>query len=114
MPWKDGIRTVEVEPSLYTADLSRLGEQCEVLLRAGARILHFDVGDGHFVPPITMGPIVLQSIAPLVHRLLARAARRALPARRPEALSPAVGVADAAAAQGVPLVGGDLPRPGGG
>jgi len=69
MPWKDWIRTVEVEPSLYAADLSRLGEQCETLLRAGTRIFHFDVGDGHFVPPITMGPIVLQSIAPLVHRL---------------------------------------------
>jgi ribulose-phosphate 3-epimerase len=68
MPWKDWIRTVEVEPSLYAADLSRLGEQCETLLRAGTRIFHFDVGDGHFVPPITMGPIVLQSIAPLVHR----------------------------------------------
>jgi len=69
MPWKDWIRTVEIEPSLYAADLSQLGEQCEVLLRTGARILHFDVGDGHFVPPITMGPIVLASIAPLVHRL---------------------------------------------
>jgi ribulose-phosphate 3-epimerase len=69
VPWKDWIRTVEVEPSLYAADLSRLGEQCEVLVRAGARILHFDVGDGHFVPPITMGPIVLQSISGLVHRL---------------------------------------------
>jgi pentose-5-phosphate-3-epimerase len=69
VPWKEWIRTVEVEPSLYAADLSRLGEQCEVLLRAGVRILHFDVGDGHFVPPITMGPIVLQSISPLVHRL---------------------------------------------
>jgi ribulose-phosphate 3-epimerase len=69
VPWKDWIRTVEVEPSLYAADLSRLGEQCETLLRAGTRILHFDVGDGHFVPPITMGPIVLASIAPLVHRL---------------------------------------------
>jgi ribulose-phosphate 3-epimerase len=69
MPWKDWIRMVEVEPSLYAADLSRLGEQCETLLRAGTRILHFDVGDGHFVPPITMGPIVLASIAPLVHRL---------------------------------------------
>ena len=69
MPWRDWIRTVEVEPSLYAADLSRLGEQCETLLRAGVRILHFDVGDGHFVPPITMGPIVLQSISPLVHRL---------------------------------------------
>jgi ribulose-phosphate 3-epimerase len=58
-----------VEPSLYAADLSRLGEQCEILLRAGTRIFHFDVGDGHFVPPITIGPIVLQSISPLVHRL---------------------------------------------
>ena len=68
MPWKDWIRTVEVEPSLYAADLSRLGQQCEALLRTGTRILHFDVGDGHFVPPITMGPIVLQSISQLVHR----------------------------------------------
>jgi ribulose-phosphate 3-epimerase len=69
MPWRDWIRTVEVEPSLYAADFSRLGEQIEVLLRAGARVFHFDVGDGHFVPPVTIGPIVLQSISPLVHRL---------------------------------------------
>ena len=67
MSWGDWIRTIEVEPSLYAADFSRLGEQVEVLLRAEARVFHFDVGDGHFVPPITTGPIVLQSIAPLVH-----------------------------------------------
>ena len=67
MGWNDWIRTVEVEPSLYAADFSRLGEQIDVLLRAGVRIFHFDVGDGHFVEPITMGPIVLQSIAPLIH-----------------------------------------------
>jgi ribulose-phosphate 3-epimerase len=66
--WDDWIRTVEIEPSLYAADFARLGEQTETLLRAGARIFHFDIGDGHFVEPITMGPIVLQSIAPLVHR----------------------------------------------
>jgi ribulose-phosphate 3-epimerase len=65
--WAEWIRTVEVEPSLYAADFSRLGEQIEVLLRAEVRVLHFDVGDGHFVPPITAGPIVLQSIAPIVH-----------------------------------------------
>ena len=58
-----------MEPSLYAADFARLGEQIETLLRAGVRIFHFDVGDGHFVPPITIGPIVLQSISPLVHRL---------------------------------------------
>jgi ribulose-phosphate 3-epimerase len=55
-----------VEPSLYAADFSRLGEQIETLLRAGVRIFHFDVGDGHFVPPVTIGPIVLQSISPMI------------------------------------------------
>ena len=67
MAWRDWIRTVEIEPSLYAADLANLGEQVDILLRAGARVFHFDVGDGHFVEPITMGPIVLQAIAPLVH-----------------------------------------------
>jgi ribulose-phosphate 3-epimerase len=65
--WNDWIRTVEVEPSLYAADFSRLGEQIEILLRAGVRIFHFDVGDGHFIEPITIGPIVLQSISPIIH-----------------------------------------------
>ena len=67
MAWREWIRTVEIEPSLYAADLANLGEQVDILLRAGARVFHFDVGDGHFVEPITMGPIVLQAIAPLVH-----------------------------------------------
>ncbi len=60
---------MEVEPSLYAADFTRLGEQIEVLLGAGCRVFHFDVGDGHFVEPVTMGPVVLGSIAPLVHRM---------------------------------------------
>ena len=68
MSWDDWIRTVEVEPSLYAADFSRLGEQVEILLRAECRVFHYDVGDGHFIAPITTGPIVLQWIAPLVHR----------------------------------------------
>jgi ribulose-phosphate 3-epimerase len=67
MGWRDWVRTVEIEPSLYAADFSRLGEEAEILLRAEARVFHFDVGDGHFVEPITMGPIVLQWIAPIVH-----------------------------------------------
>jgi ribulose-phosphate 3-epimerase len=67
MAWRDWIRMVEVEPSLYAADFSRLGEQVETLVRAGARVFHFDVGDGHFVEPITMGPVVLASISRLVH-----------------------------------------------
>ena len=67
MAWREWVRTVEVEPSIYAADFARLGEQLEFLLRAGARVFHFDVGDGHFVPPVTIGPVVLRSIAPLVH-----------------------------------------------
>jgi ribulose-phosphate 3-epimerase len=65
--WKDWVRTVEVEPSLYAADFARLGEQVDLLLGAGVRIFHFDVGDGHFVEPITIGPIVLQSISRRIH-----------------------------------------------
>jgi ribulose-phosphate 3-epimerase len=64
--WRQWVRTVEVEPSLYAADFSRLGEQIDTLLGAGARVFHFDVGDGHFVPPVTIGPIVLQWISPAI------------------------------------------------
>jgi ribulose-phosphate 3-epimerase len=67
--WREWIRTIEVEPSLYAADFSRLGEQVEILLRAECRVFHYDVGDGHFITPITTGPIVLQWIAPIVHRV---------------------------------------------
>ena len=68
MAWRDWMRTVEVEPSLYAADFARLGEEIDVLMRAGVRIFHFDVGDGHFIEPITIGPIVLQSISDQIHR----------------------------------------------
>jgi len=67
VPWNDWIRTVEVEPSLYAADFGHLADQIDLLVRAGVRIFHFDVGDGHFVEPITIGPIVLQSISKQVH-----------------------------------------------
>ena len=72
MAWSDWAREAEVEPSIYAADLSRLGEQLGALVGAGARVFHFDVGDGHFIPEITVGPIVLASIAPLVHAWGAR------------------------------------------
>ena len=65
--WQSRTNGVEVEPSLYAADFARLGEQMESLLDAGATVFHFDVGDGRFVEPVTMGPIVLDSIAPLIH-----------------------------------------------
>ena len=67
MAWADGLREAEVEPSLYAADFARLGEQLEQLLGAGVRVFHYDVGDGQFVEPIIIGPVVLQSIGGLIH-----------------------------------------------
>jgi ribulose-phosphate 3-epimerase len=67
MAWNDWVRMVEVEPSLYAADFANLGEQIDTLMRAGVKIFHFDTGDGHFVEPITIGPIVLQSISKQIH-----------------------------------------------
>lgn len=61
------MRGLEVEPSLYAADFSRLGAQVEALLAAGARLFHVDIGDGRFIEEITIGPVVVRSLAPLVH-----------------------------------------------
>jgi ribulose-phosphate 3-epimerase len=56
-----------VLPSILSADMGKLGAQVEEVMDAGARIIHFDVMDGHFVPPITIGPLVLGGIADRVH-----------------------------------------------
>jgi len=56
-----------VAPSILSADFSRLGSQVEEVMAAGARLIHVDVMDGHFVPPITIGPLVAGSIADQVH-----------------------------------------------
>jgi ribulose-phosphate 3-epimerase len=56
-----------VAPSILSADMGRLGAQVEEVMDSGARVIHFDVMDGHFVPPITIGPLVLGGIADQVH-----------------------------------------------
>jgi ribulose-phosphate 3-epimerase len=58
---------VRVAPSILSADFARLGDQVTEVMDAGASVVHCDVMDGHFVPPITIGPLIVSAIADQVH-----------------------------------------------
>lgn len=64
---REGYEQLHLLPSILSADFSRLGEQISAVMDAGVRGIHFDVMDGHFVPNLTIGPVVLESVAPIVH-----------------------------------------------
>jgi ribulose-phosphate 3-epimerase len=61
------LREPRVAPSILSADFAHLGQQVAEVMDAGARVIHCDVMDGHFVPPITLGPLIVGSLADQVH-----------------------------------------------
>jgi ribulose-phosphate 3-epimerase len=67
VPAHDLLKDIRVAPSILASDFAHLGDQVEEVMDAGARVIHVDVMDGHFVPPITIGALIVDALRDLVH-----------------------------------------------
>ncbi|MGB7539249.1 MAG: ribulose-phosphate 3-epimerase [Anaerolineales bacterium] len=60
--------SIKIAPSILAADFLQLGDQIAQALEAGAEFIHMDIMDGQFVPNISIGPVVVEALAPMVHK----------------------------------------------